>query len=668
MKTKQSNLSRRDFLRASAMTAVGVLAASCATPTPEVVKETVVVEKEVPVEKVVKETVIVEKEVAVEKIVTAEVPSQLREAPMLTELANAGELPALEERVPVAPKVSNEMPPSQLAFQVGRYGGTIRTLTPSPEWDTDIFVMCNEPLINTPGILGEEITGNICDWFEVNTDQTGFTLHLRQGIKWSDGEPVTTEDIMFTYEDVMMNTELTTSPPTWLLSGNMPDGTPYKVTAQDDYTFDITFDQPYGGFLLVVAIQGWRSYIELLKPAHYLKQFHKDYATGAELDAAIKEANVEGWPQLFALKDVTNWDMTYVPALDMPMLYPWVLKETSQAGQVYERNPYYFKVDTAGNQLPYVDYLDSTYVADAEVIQLKLIAGECDFSRSHPKLVKLPLYKENEEKGGFKTTLSQFHATSIDLWLNLTHPDPVWREVLNDADFRRALNMALDRDEIIDAIWYGYASMPDFNPSEYDPEQAKQILDSIGLDQVNADGYRLGPDGEVFEISFETGVQRVDMVPTLELVVQFWEDIGIRTTMKTIDTSLWSERRDANELKATIYWMEALWYQAGIGMNLWAPLWWQWWESGGEEGEEPPQDVKDLLAVRASITTLPPSEGIKAYDKMKEMVKEHVYFFVPIEKLLQPLVYNTRLGNVSESPDSIAIGVNFSAEQFYYKS
>jgi len=519
------HLGRREFLRLSAMAAVGAVAASCAKPTPEVIEkpvtvvvekevavekqvlQTVVVEKQVPVEKVVKETVVVEKAVEVEKVVKETVivekevvSSQLREAPMLAELVAAGKLPPVDERMPLKPKVCNEMPPSQLAFQVGRYGGTIRTLTSSANWDTDIFVMCNEPLINTPGILGEEITGNICDAFQVNAEQTEFTFHMREGIKWSDGTPVTTEDVRFAYEDVMMNTDLTARPPTWLRSGNKGTGTPYVVKVKDDYTFTISFDKPYGGFLLVLGISGWRSYIEVLKPAHYLKKFHTKYASKAEIDAAIKEANVEGWPQLFALKDVTNWEMTYPPALTFPSLYPWILKETSQQGQIYERNPYYFKVDPAGNQLPYVDYLDSGYVADTEVIQMKILAGETDFSRSHPKFVKLPLYKENEEKGGFTTAMVQFHATSIDLFLNLTHVDPVWRQVVRNPDFRRALNLALDREEIIDAVLYGYASLPDFNPAEYNVEKANQLLDSIGLNKKNADGYRLGPDGQVFEI------------------------------------------------------------------------------------------------------------------------------------------------------------------------
>ena len=309
---KAKNLSRRGFLRASAVAAVSVVAANCARPTPEIIEkpitvvvekevpiekqvlQTVIVEKEVAVEKVVQQTVIVEKQVEVEKVVTQEVkvketvvvekevavevevpaPTQFREAPMLAELVAAGKLPPVDERLPLQPKVSNEMPPSQLAFQVGRYGGTLRTLSPRAEWDTDVYVFTNEPLINTTGIMGEEITGNICDSFQVNADQTEFTFHLREGIKWSDGEPVTTEDVRFAYDDVLMNEELTVRPPSWLKSGNSADGTPVALKVLDDYTWTYTFDQPYGGFLMVLAISGWRNYADLLKPSHFLKPFH----------------------------------------------------------------------------------------------------------------------------------------------------------------------------------------------------------------------------------------------------------------------------------------------------------------------------------------------------------------------------------------------------------
>ena len=144
--------------------------------------------------------------------------------------------------------------------------------------------------------------------------------------------------------------------------------------------------------------------------------------------------------------------------------------------------------------------------------------------------------------------------------------------------------------------------------------------------------------------------------------------IGIRTTMKKIDTALWDERRNANEMQATIYWTPALWYQAGLQQLHWGALWYQWWTSGGEQGEEPPEDVKELYRALASITLVSPEDALMAGQKVRDMMYENVYYFIPTENIMQPLIYNARLGNVSESEDAFAIGVNFSAEQFYYKS
>ena len=680
MNTEKKFISRRDFLKVSAMALVAAALEACgapATPTKPPTKPVAApTDTPKPAEPTKPAAVPTDTPKPAAPTATPVPPTatpvpkpKYNEAPALAELVKAGKLPAVQDRLPLVPKVANEMPANLFKPEIGKYGGTIRFLTPSPEWDTDVFVSCNEPLINTPGILAEEITGNICDTFQISTDRKEFTFHLRQGIRWSDGTYVTTEDVRFAYEDVLMNKELTPNIPTWLKAGSKAGGTPVKVQVVDNYTFKLIFDQPYGGFLPVLAIQGWRGYVELLKPAHYLKKFHKKYATEADLNAAIKEANVQTWVQLFNLKDVTNWEMTYRPALGFPSLYPWVLKETSQQMQVYERNPYYFKVDAAGNQLPYIDKLTSTYVADVEVLQVKILAGETDFTRAQPKFPKLPLYKENEAKGGYKTGMYQHHATVVDIFLNLTYKDPVWREVVRNVKFRQALNMAIDRKEIIDAVFYGNAQPSTIVPSKYDVAGANKLLDEIGLNKKDADGHRLGPDGKVFVIPFETGAQRTDQVPTLELMVQFWEKIGLKTTMKKIDGSLWSQRLAANEMQATTYWSHTpLWYMGDLGQGTWGPLWNQWWNTAGKEGEEPPQDVKDFYNKVASITELAPADGIKAYGEVRKMLGENLYYMVPVEKMLNPVIYSTKLGNVPTSPDAIAIAVNFSVEQFFYKS
>ncbi len=196
------------------------------------------------------------------------------ESPMLTQKVQEGELPAIEERLPKEPKLVNEIPDEDFEngkMEIGQFGGTMRLVSPTPEWDGNVFVMCNEALLNTPGIIGEEITPNVLREYEVSSDQKEFTFYMREGLKWSDGKPVTTEDIRFTYENVLKNEELTPAFPNWLRSGGKADGEPMDVQILDPYTFKISFKESYGGFLLEIAIRGWKGYTELLKPKHYLE-------------------------------------------------------------------------------------------------------------------------------------------------------------------------------------------------------------------------------------------------------------------------------------------------------------------------------------------------------------------------------------------------------------
>jgi peptide/nickel transport system substrate-binding protein len=601
---------------------------------------------------------------------TAAAVAKYKEAPMLADLVKAGKLPPVDQRLPVTPKIANEMPASQLKPEIGQYGGSIRTLTPSVGQDTDVFVLCNEPLINTPGILGEEVTPNIVEAYEVSPDQKTFTFKLRKGLKWSDGAPVTTEDVRYAFEDVLQNPELTKAFPLWLRTASKFDGQPAKATIIDDVTFKLDFAEPYGGFLLVLAVQSWRNYAEFLKPSAYLKKFHKKYAKPEELDAAMKAENVTEWVGLYTLKDRSflGGGFANKQLLGTPTLHPWVIKTVTPQLTTFERNPYYFKVDAAGNQLPYIDTIQSFYVADVEVIDLKNMAGECDFARSNPKLIKLPLYKENEVKGGYKMRLGRLHATVIDVFLNLTYKDETWRKVVQDKRFRQALNMAIDRAEIIDTIWYGYAKPSTIVPSKLDIAAANKLLDEMGLDKKDADGFRLGPDGKTFVVPFETGAQRADQIPTLELLVAFWKKIGVKTTVKKIDGSLWSQRTAAGEHQATIYWSHTpLWYMGDLGQTMWATLWQQWWTSGGKQGEEPPADVKAFFTKISQISAVPPEQGRKAYDEVRKMMNDNIYYLVPVENMMQPMLANAKLANVSDSEDVFAIGSNFSGEQFFYK-
>jgi len=570
---------------------------------------------------------------------TPEDLKKFSESPMLAAKVQAGELPPIEERLPKEPKLVNEIPDEHFEngkMEIGQYGGTMRLVSPTPEWDGNVFVMCNEALLNTPGIIGEEITPNVLRDYEVSPDQKEFTFYMREGLKWSDGQPVTTEDIRFTYENVLKNEELTPAFPNWLRSGGKADGEPMDVQILDPYTFKINFKEPYGGFLLEIAIRGWKGYTELLKPKHYLEKFHVDFTPLEELEPLIEEAGFQPgeWVNLFNLKDVTNWELSNSQALGFPSLQPWIMVQAGE-NKIYERNPYYFKVDAEGNQLPYIDKLESNLVQDAEAATLREIAGEVDYSGS-PSLSKLPLYKENESKGGYKVVLTEEHISPIDIHLNLTNKDAVWRKVVQDVRFRKALNMAINREEIIESLYFGFAKVPEVSPA-YDVDQANKLLDEMGMDKRDSQGWRLGPDGKVFEVPFEIAAHNTEMQPLGELLVEFWKQIGIKTTVKTIDTGLHGTRNAANELKATMMWTHTpLWYMKDLGQGYWAPLWSRWYDTKGKEGEEPPADVIKFYDLVNSILILSPEEGKKAYQEVLNMINTNDYYFITVDGVNRP--------------------------------
>jgi peptide/nickel transport system substrate-binding protein len=170
------------------------------------------------------------------------------------------DLESVDLRLPKEPKITNENPRSWYEDEkpkIGKYGGKLRMISPDINFNPDLFIMLNEALLNTPGILGEKVTGNIVKNYEVSNDQKEFTFFMREGLKWSDGEPVTTDDVLFAYEDVMKNEELTPVFPALFRAGGTPDGEPMQLEIIDQYTFKLKFSEPYGGILMRLTISGW---------------------------------------------------------------------------------------------------------------------------------------------------------------------------------------------------------------------------------------------------------------------------------------------------------------------------------------------------------------------------------------------------------------------------
>ncbi len=601
-----------------------------------------------------------------------------KESPMLAERVAAGELPPLEERIPKEPFVVG---PGVIVAEAdlpdwtpGLYGGILHMAHGDADWNPDIFIMLNEHLLMAPGIGVDGIRPNILKAFEVNEDNTQFTFHLREGLKWSDGEPVTTEDVRFVVEDIYQNEQLTPSFPAKFRTGGSPSGEPMQLEVIDDFTFSLTFTEPYGGFLRELTIKGWQGYTDLMQPAHYLKQFHADYAAEADLKAMLAEANLQDeWWQLFTQKNCLNWDLTRTRCIGMPSLYPWIGVASEDEGVItFERNPYYFKVDTEGKQLPYIDKVLSALTGDSDMVNLKVLTGDIDLLREDTALVKLPLYKENEEKSGFRVQLLDNHVDPTALYLNLTFDDPIWRQVTGDLRFRQALNMAINRQEIIESVYFNQASLPELVPGDFDLDKANALLDEMGLDQRDAENFRLGPDGKTFVLPIESASYAPDIPVVAELLVEHFKLIGIKTTFKLIDSSLAGQRVDNNEAQATIIWsVQPMWRNGTwtdyLPAGRWGRLWETWYGSNGKEGEEPPDTVKRLYELQQGrIATAPASDEDKALtDEIYQIHRDNLYILNIVENVRYALVTNAKLGNVPSGGQ--AIGINNSGEQFFYK-
>jgi peptide/nickel transport system substrate-binding protein len=600
------------------------------------------------------------------------------EAPMLAEMVASGALPPLEERLPKDPFVvgpgvivaENEL----TDWTPGLYGGTLNFGHEGSDWNPDVFIMMNEHLLMAPGISVEPIRPNVIKDFTVEDDNKRFTFYLREGLRWSDGEPVTTEDVRFVYEDIYLNEQLTPNFPARFRAGGRPDGDIMQLEIIDDYTFVISFSEPYGGLLRELSIKGWQGYSDLLRPAHHLKQFHVDYTSMEDLRPLLDEMNLEEeWWQLFTNRTCQNWDVTRLRCQEYPGLYPWIAKDAGEPGiLLFERNPYYFKVDTEGKQLPYIDRLVSVLVQGTDMINIRVFSGDIDFVREDTALVKLPLYKEYEAQGNFRSILLDSHVDPTALFINHTHPDPTWRLVTGDLRFRQAVNMAIDREEIIQNIYYELATLPELIPNEKNLEKANQLLDEMGMDQRDADGFRMAPNGDPFEILMEVADHAPDIIPVAELLVEHLGDVGIKVNLKVQDGSLLGQRQTANELYATVFWtVQPMWKNGTwtdyLPTNTWGRQWVIWYNTNGTEGEEPPDPVKRLYELQSGrVQTTPGSDLDETLaEEIYQIHYDNLYIFALVENVNYALIVDADLGNVQS--DGQAIGANNSGEQFYFK-
>ena len=601
-----------------------------------------------------------------------------QEAPMLAEKVALGELPPVEERLPEEPFVVGPgvlLAKEDLDFQVGKYGGTLRLANERVTADYTMTTNGLQYAIRAPGVGLKDLTlrPQFFSDFKVENNKTTFTFTIRKGLKWSDGYPVTTEDVRFAWEDVVLNEKITPAIPMYFRCEEKSDGELLKLEIIDDYTFRISFPKPYGSFLAGfsnVKLGGPYSNM-LLLPAHYLKKFHAEYTSMEDLKPYLEEEGLKDeWWTLFNLKGTKGWTEATRGAIGTPTLNPWVIIKDTANRSVMERNPYYLAVDPAGNQLPYIDRLEATRVSNAETGYLMVIAGQVDYHVAW-LFDDLPLFLLNEEKGGYKT---YFYAgpAGEGLFFNFTYDDPVWRKTVKDIRFRKAINIGINKQAMIVDQIFGLAEPPTMVPpefNEYNPEEANRLLDEVGLDKRNDEGYRLRPDGKPFEILIEFDFP--GYADPIELVIEYLDKLGLKTSMKQRLGKLAWERMAANEIQC--YWLyefSPMWRTIPAYMpdDRWGPLWIQWYNSEGQEGEEPPEWMKELYQIDKEVkkSVMGTPEFNKAVDKVYSWYRKYVPYVV--YKINAPVIqiFSKKLGNVpSDGTEQHA--VTWSLPQIFFK-
>jgi peptide/nickel transport system substrate-binding protein len=579
------------------MTAVSTVVASCATPTSEVATATTP-----PKAAAATATPVPQKAAAT----ATPIISKYREAPQLAELVEQGTLPPVDERL------AEEFLPLEPVHKIGKYGGDFVQGGLSPS--SDLRVLKYEPLARWNIPWTEVIPGLAKEW-EAQDESRTWVFYLRKGIKWSDGEPVTADDVLFYFEE-LSNTDLYPNYPKKYTTKSGP-GTISKL---DDYTVEFSFAEPFGLFALLMAA---RFDGNVYSPSHYNKQFFPGYADKAALDAKIKEEGVTNWYEGYA-----TWVNPMVNS-EVPVIWAWDLTSTPPGSPqvVFERNPYYWKADTEGNQLPYCDRFVIRVAGDREAIIMMAVAGEISYQYHHiSELKNKPMYLKNADKGDFHIVDCTYPGMGdCILHFNLNHKESAKRQLFQDKQFRIGISHALNRQEMVDianqGVGFPWQPSPLPESTFYDEEMAMQYIKydlekaNASLDEVIADkdseGFRLGPDGESLGIVCIINSDRQSHIDSCELIKQYMADVGIRWENKVQDRALSGEMMAANEHDVWPFYGDAgldfdilLQPKNYFAMNTWyAPLWAQWYNSGGSEGEEPPEAMQMQMALYDELTS-----------------------------------------------------------------
>jgi len=577
---------------------------------------------------------------------TERVAAKYNEAPMLKELVEARELPPVEQRLPEEPLVVEPVE------SIGQYGGTWHRAFLGVKDFHALGRLIYEAVLRWPRNPADPIQPGLAKEWKWSKDGTELTLYFRKGLKWSSSAPFTVDDIIFWWEDIELDTNITAAPHgEWMV-----DGQPMELEKIDDYTIKLKFAGPNGLAETVgLAFHGcqWPLGFErfgFFAPRHYLEQFHPKYNPDSDY--------------------VTFEEKVFNFNPELPVMYAWKVAqwEAGATEMVAERNPYYWKVDPEGNQLPYIDRIHYTLVENNEAVNLLAIAGNLDMQHRRIDFAKYTVYQENAEAGGYHTLLwSQAQASTITLFPNQSYADPKYRELVQNLKFRQALSLAIDRDLINKVAFLGQGiprtitvvrDSPLFQEDietyygEYDPEGAQALLEEIGLVK-GEDGFYTFPDGSRMNLIIEaTDAVAGTSMDALELVTENWNTIGLKTVLKSMSRDIYWPRACGNEVmiaswetdRGLVPMVDPI-YQFPFDERSWmGPVFGMWYKSGGELGEEPPAHFKRVMDL---------------YDQYKATVDSDRQLRITREIIRRSTEGMFVLGTVGMAPGLVVVKDNF---------
>jgi len=553
------------------------------------------------------------------------------ESPMLAARVKDGKLPEVEKRLPANPRVI-EVPGSE----VGAYGGDFRDpFVGDSYWSSQmIFYNVWHGLVNW-NLDYSDWEPNIAEKVDVTADAKTYTFTLRKGLKWSDGADFTSDDVIFYIDDVLGNSELNGGS---FPSGILKPGKEAPVTKKiDDQTFSITFDVSYGMFLLnLCTFDGWGF---VTAPKHYLSQFHIKYNKDG-MDKMIADTkDAKTWKDVFAAHSAVGPGTD--PAIisrdtKYPTMMPWVYTEPMGTGTqfVMERNPYYYWVDKAGNQLPYIDRIVGTAYQDDQTMLVDVLAGKFDTMANTTDQQK-HLFFENEKTSGLKVYPNSTEGGgTVSINFNETHKD--MGKLFSEKDFRVGMSYAINRKEVIDTVYFGQGEPRQISPVkdsplyneqlttqylDYDVDKANAALDKV-LPKKDADGMRLNPaTGDKLSIVFT--VQKDDyglrFSDVAELLKKYYAAVGVDIVVNVVANDAFTANLKDNSVEASIFTgegglgmtaiMDPRYFVPVHGQSIWGNGLSLWYNQPDNTAKvEPPQAIKDHVDLYHKVLQAPTTE------------------------------------------------------------